>query len=286
MPVGRERIDGLARFGLTEYQARVYLGLQEYGTLKAAQLPAICGVPRSRIYITVQQLQVKGLVRILPERPLRFSAVPFDAFLRAAADEYRSRADYLRSNAEVLAREFSVPPRVPLVEPGRFEAIYGRKNCRERVREMYEGASTEIVGIGSAASAGRWVRILGSRIVGRSVAGVAVKYAFPETPGNHESLRWLGRYVDLRLLDFPFPVVFHGVDGRQFLIFRPYPDNESASEGDDIGLWTDDPMLAQAMTMVARRIWETSRPFPKVFPDEIPTASGRVAAVPAGEVAG
>ena len=205
---------------------------------------------------------------------------------KTKADEYSNSADYLQTNAEILAREFSVPPRAPLVEPGRFEAIYGRKNCRERVREMYAAASTEIIGIGSAASPARWTRMFGSILVERAEAGVSVKYAFSKAHGNHESLRWLSRNADVRLLDFTFPVVFHGVDGRQFFIFRPYPDDESTSRGDDIALWTDDPMLAQAMAVIARRIWDTSRPLPKVFPEEVRGSSRRDATVPLEEIAG
>ncbi len=257
-----QRVAELAEYGLTEYQGRVYLALVDNGPMKAGKLPSVSGVPRGRAYVTLDQLQVKGLVRILPERPLRFIAVPFDDFLRVTAADYRTRANYLESNAKALAREFVANKQPPAGELERFEAIHGRKNARERIRAMYEDASTEIIAIGSVGSPARIMHAYGPTLAEKSSAGVSVKYAFA-TPDNLESVRLLAQFAEIRALDFPFPVVLHGVDGRQFCMLHTHPDDDSVSRGDDVALWTDDPSIAQAMALIAKRVWETSRPLPK-----------------------
>src|SRR5438034_11390083 len=91
MPVNPDRIRKLRDFGLTEYQARVYLALLDLGTATASQVPPIARVPRTRIYATMQQLHGKGLVEIIPEAPLKYKPVPFSNFLTKRATRSEER---------------------------------------------------------------------------------------------------------------------------------------------------------------------------------------------------
>ena len=129
----------MADHGLTEYQARVYLTLLDLGSATASQISPLSKVPRTRIYAAMQQLHEKGLVQILPETPLRYKAVPFETYLRTLADDLRSRAKQIDTGLEASAREFAINAHQEPEARGRFEAIYGRKNVRERLLKMYDG---------------------------------------------------------------------------------------------------------------------------------------------------
>lgn len=247
-------------YGLTEYQARVYLALLDLGVATASQMPALSRVPRTRIYATMQQLHGKGLVQILPEKPLRYKAVPFAAYLGTLAEDYRNRAKRLDANVEVLAREFPVVASENPETRGRFEAIYGRRNVRDRLAEMYGEAEREIIAVGSTHSPGRILRSFGTQIADRARAGVTVKYAFHLTPQNQEEVRALAKYAEVRAIDFYVPVCRHGVDGRQFLMSHPIPDDDSATRGEDIAIWTDDAAIALAMAQMTELIWEMGKP--------------------------
>ncbi len=260
MPISQDRVQKLREYGLTDYQSRVYLALLDLGVAAASQMPALSRVPRTRIYATMQQLHAKGLVQILPEKPLRYKAVPFAAYLRTLAKDYRNRAKRLDSNVDSIAREFPVAPSGTPETRGRFEAIYGRRNVRERLAAMYEEAEHEIVAVGSDHSPGRILRSLGGQIADRTGEGVAVKYAFHLTPQNQEDIRGLARYADIRTIDFYVPVCRHGVDGREFLMSHPMPDDDSASRGEDIAIWTDDVAIAAAMAQMAVLLWEMGKP--------------------------
>src|SRR6059036_807148 len=155
MPINAERIRKLMDHGLTEYQARVYLTLLDLDTATASQVTPHARVPRTRIYATMQQLHEKGLVEIIPETPLRYKAVPFATYLHALADDMRSRAKQIDAGLDTLAREFAISAQEEPESRGRFEAIYGRKNVRERILKMYDGATREVIGIGTTKSPGR-----------------------------------------------------------------------------------------------------------------------------------
>ncbi|TLZ97433.1 MAG: TrmB family transcriptional regulator, partial [Methanobacteriota archaeon] len=152
MPINQERVRKLMEHGLTEYQARVYLTLLDLGAATATQISPLSKVPRTRIYATMQQLHQKGLVQILPETPLRYEPVSFDAYLRALGDDLRSRAKQIDAGLDLLAREFAINAQREPESHGRFEAIYGRKNVRERLLRMYAIASREVIGIGTTRS--------------------------------------------------------------------------------------------------------------------------------------
>ena len=260
MPINADRIRKLAEHGLTEYQARVYLTLLDLGAATARQIPPLSRVPRTRIYATMQQLHEKGLVEILPETPLRYKAVPFAAYLRQMAQDLRGRATQLDANLDALSREFAILAREQPEERGRFEAIYGRRNVRERLIKMYDGLQREVIGIGTTKSPGRIMRAFGSSVVEKSKAGASLKYAFYFTPENRDDVKVLLKYAEVRHIDFMMPVYMHVVDGREFLITHPIPDDDSYYRGEDIAIWTDDPAIARALSEMAQKIWESGTP--------------------------
>ncbi len=227
---------------------------------RASQIPALSHVPRTRIYATMQQLHGKGLVQVLPEKPLRYRAVPFASYLRTLAEDYRNRAQRLDTNVEVLAREFPLAASGTPETRGRFEAIYGRRNVRDKLVEMYEKAEREIIAVGSTFSPGRILRSFGAQIADRARAGVTVKYAFHLTLQNQEEIRTIAKYAEVRTIDFYVPVCRHAVDRRQFLMSHPIPDDDSAYRGEDIAIWTDDPAIALAMAQMAELLWEMGKP--------------------------
>ncbi len=255
MPVTQDRIQKLKSFGLTDYQARAYLALLDLGTAAGSQIPAASRVPRTRVYETMQQLHEKGLVQILPEKPLRYKPVAFSLYLRHVAEDHRRKAEQLAASAASLAREFSVSASHVPEERGRFEAIYGRRNVRDRLVEMYRHAETEIVAIGSVHSPARILHGLGAELEERTALGVTVKLAFYTSRDNEPEVRSLSRSSEIRHIDFFTPVDRHGVDGRQFLMSHPIPDDDSPLRGEDIAIWTDDPAIASAMGQMAERIW-------------------------------
>lgn len=255
MPVNPERIRKLRDFGMTEYQARVYLALLDLGTATASQVPAISRVPRTRIYATMQQLHEKGLVEIIPETPLKYTPVPFSNYLAKLAQEQREKAENLESTLPQLGAEFAIVGGQPVEEAGRFEAVYGRRNARERLIKMYTSAQHEVYGIGTTKSPGRIMKAFGSILIEKAKDGVALKYAFPVTEENWKDVGVLQKYAEVRNIDFLMPVYMHVVDRGEFLMSHPIPDDDSSFRGEDIAIWTNDEAIAGAMHAMAENIF-------------------------------
>jgi len=251
-------------FGLTEYQSRVYLALLDLGKASASQIPPMSRVPRTRIYATMSQLHEKGLVEIVPETPLRYKAVPFSRHLRKVSEEYRQKASEIEANMDTLSKEFSIRAGGEPEERGRFEAIYGRRNARERLLKMYGSAQREIIGVGTRRSPGRILKAFGSLLGERAKAGVTIKYAFPSAKEDLPDVRALMEHAQVRKIDFEMPVYLHVVDRREFFMSHPIPDDESFYIGDDISIWTNDSAITKAMNEMAERIWRGGQQPPTI----------------------
>ena len=250
-----ERLKTLVDLGLTEYQARVYLALLGLGASKASQIPSIAGVPRTRVYATMNQLHDKGLVEIIPESPLRYRPVPIQAFLQASSRELREQARGIEGSIEDLSQEFAIRGEVAAEERGRFEAIYGRRNAHERLMKMYDQAEKSIIGVGTPNSPFRIVKSAIFTLEEKVKEGLQVRYAFPVTPQNKEQVDTISRFAKIKGITEHLPIYWYVFDQRVVLLNHPIPDDDNFQRGEDIAIWTDDEGIARALETIAEKIW-------------------------------
>src|SRR3989442_14232040 len=181
----------------------------------------------------------------MPDTPLKYKPVPFSNHLMKLASEQRQRAETLEASIVQLEKEFAIVGGQAPVEAGRFEAVYGRRNARERLIKMYSGAKREAYGIGTTKSPGRIMKAFGSILQEKAKEGVALHYAFPVTEENWKDVGLLETVAEVRNIDFLMPVYMHVVDWRGFLMRHPIPGGASALPGGAIrALAKDDAVPA------------------------------------------
>jgi sugar-specific transcriptional regulator TrmB len=73
----------LQMFGLTQYEAKAYIALVSLGTTNAYQASKVSGIPRARIYDTLEALEKRGLVMIeeAEDGTRSYTPLPTDVFL-------------------------------------------------------------------------------------------------------------------------------------------------------------------------------------------------------------
>jgi sugar-specific transcriptional regulator TrmB len=80
-------VEKLQKVGLTEYEAKAYMGLLNVHLSTATQLSEKSGVPRTKIYSILESLAQKGWVKIYSGIPLLFKAVdPHKVFEKIKED--------------------------------------------------------------------------------------------------------------------------------------------------------------------------------------------------------
>jgi hypothetical protein len=82
-------VENLARLGLREYEAKIYVALAGLGQANVRRIHEASGVPRPRVYDVLNALAEKGFIEIRQGSPLMYSAVRPDivvAFLKKDLD--------------------------------------------------------------------------------------------------------------------------------------------------------------------------------------------------------
>jgi HTH-type transcriptional regulator, sugar sensing transcriptional regulator len=145
-----DRHNELVSLGLTGYEARTYLALISRDRYTAAQLARESGVPRQRIYDVLAALTERGLVRPLPGRLVRYTAVdPASAIERLMAAH---RAEFSRLEQVTAGL---VEALVPAWTHGReetdpldyVEVIRDQEILVDRFEELLAEADHEILSI-------------------------------------------------------------------------------------------------------------------------------------------
>jgi sugar-specific transcriptional regulator TrmB/predicted hydrocarbon binding protein len=245
-----ERLKKLEDFGLTEYQARVYLALLEFDVATAGQIPSASKVPRTKIYGIMRQLHDKGLVQIVPETPLKYRAVPFDLFLEKQIKDMREKAEELDANKDLLSKEFTIGHKKP-EKQGKFEVLYGRRNVRDRLNKIYSSAKKEILSIGTSNSPARIVNTTLWFIEDKKKEGLMIRYAFPVNAGNKDKVEKIASFAEIRHIDRNPPMHFVVVDMKECMLIHRVPDDADPVRGDDVAIWTDDEAIVNAMQEIA-----------------------------------
>jgi sugar-specific transcriptional regulator TrmB len=89
--------------GFTQYEADAYLVLVEQGAMSAMEVAQASGVPKSRVYDVLRDLEGRGLVETYQQSNLRARALDPESVvsdLRERADQFRETADELEERWE------------------------------------------------------------------------------------------------------------------------------------------------------------------------------------------
>jgi HTH-type transcriptional regulator, sugar sensing transcriptional regulator len=92
-------VDGLRKLGLTEYEAKAYATLVGVGEATAREVHELSGVPRTRIYDILRELENKGFVEFVQGSPTYYRAVEPDRVMERLRNELVESID--RSTSEL-----------------------------------------------------------------------------------------------------------------------------------------------------------------------------------------
>ncbi|MBW3582466.1 MAG: hypothetical protein KY455_05135 [Euryarchaeota archaeon] len=260
-----ERVSTLQSFGLTENQAKAYLALLELGRATASALNKLSGVPRNKVYSVVEELNEKGLVEIVLEDPIVFEARPVTRYLDLLASELESKRRDLKASMPRLADEFQIKATLSEddLQGGSFRIYKGRRAVLQQHSRMNRDAKGSVKVVCTPSTP---ARMLASDMLGDYPDLEAVRFEIftPLTKKNIPAVKSLferlGRAIRVTT-GSPRNVIIKLVDDKQVFFTHVIPDTESTTQGDDVGVWTDNPVFLQLATELIERAKERSQEF-------------------------
>ncbi len=95
-------LNTLTALGFKEIDAHVYLFLTKGGFKKAREIAEARNLHKSQLYQSLKNLKSNGVVNWTPERPTRFSAVPFERVLDLLMEVKKEQQKALKETREQL----------------------------------------------------------------------------------------------------------------------------------------------------------------------------------------
>jgi sugar-specific transcriptional regulator TrmB len=102
----------LSRFGLLKNEIKVYLYLARAGEKKAGEIAEAIALHRTETYRILRDLEKKGILFSIFEKPLKFTAVPLDKAIDLLVDAQKMKIRQLEKEKETLVEMWmSIPQR-------------------------------------------------------------------------------------------------------------------------------------------------------------------------------
>ncbi len=134
----------LKLLNLTEYESKTYLALVMRGSATVKEIRELAGIPYSREYDVLQNLEKRGFVQVQPGRPKRFKAADPRSILKR---ELEVRAASVEKLLAALMPLYESTSKTSAFEDVVW-MIKGSKNIREKLAEMINSAKKEILIVG------------------------------------------------------------------------------------------------------------------------------------------
>lgn len=137
MPTEEQAVKLLEEMGLTEYEARCFVGLSRMPKATAKEVSEVSSVPRSRVYDAVDRLHRRGLVDIQQSEPREYRAISKDKAIEILREDYESTLEAADDALSDL-RQSENPE-----ETGAW-AIADQDHVSNRIATLAEDADAEI----------------------------------------------------------------------------------------------------------------------------------------------
>jgi sugar-specific transcriptional regulator TrmB len=142
----------LSRFGLLKNEIKIYLHLARAGEMKAGEIAEAISLHRTETYRILRDLEKRGMVFAIFEKPLKFTAVPLDKAIDLLVDAQKIEIRLLEQEKAGLVELWSsMPqPKVTNAEKQLFQMLEGEQQVLMKANELLERSEKEFQVFASA----------------------------------------------------------------------------------------------------------------------------------------
>jgi HTH-type transcriptional regulator, sugar sensing transcriptional regulator len=142
----------LSRFGLLKNEIKVYLHLARAGEKKAGEIAEAISLHRTETYRILRDLEKKGIVFSIFEKPLKFTAVPLDKAIDLLVNAQKIKIRLLEQEKASLVELWqSMPqPKVTDTKKELFQMLEGEQQVLMKANELLERTEKEFQVFASA----------------------------------------------------------------------------------------------------------------------------------------
>lgn len=135
----------LARFGLLKNEIKVYLYLARAGEKKAGEIAEAISLHRTETYRILRDLEKKGILFSVFEKPLKFTAVPLDKAIDLLVDAQKMKIKLLEKEKTNIVELWLSMPQVKIEKTKKelFQMLEGEQQVVLKAIELLERTEKE-----------------------------------------------------------------------------------------------------------------------------------------------
>ncbi|MFH0949489.1 MAG: helix-turn-helix domain-containing protein [Candidatus Aenigmatarchaeota archaeon] len=131
---------------LNRTEARVYITLLTLKEGKASEISKLSGVPRSKLYETTKNLHKRGFIEIVPEKIMRFRAIPIEKLFQLSMEQQQKRLSNMEETKNKMMEYLSSHSTPEKKETtGEFTIYRAKKVIQQKLEEMISTAEKSIL---------------------------------------------------------------------------------------------------------------------------------------------
>jgi len=260
----------LKDFGLTEFEAEVYLFLSKHNAMKGTEVSREIKKDKGQVYHILRSLQAKGLVESTLEAPVRFVPVPFEDVVESTIRAKKEETARIESAKKELVDYWKKLGKNSLESaPEKFTVIEGRYRVYAKISQMIAETKNQLSAITTVTSMLRADQHGVYDIANEVPSGTSIDFRFltelslQDVTGMRAILRGMakrgfnfrGRNPVLGQSLFPRMVIR---DDEETIFFLTPRAPALIEDKDDLCLWTNSRDLVQALTIVFEDFWRNS----------------------------
>ena len=130
----------LSKFGLLKNEIKVYLHLARAGEKKAGEIAEAISLHRTETYRILRDLEKKGIVFSIFEKPLKFMAVPLDKAIDLLVDTQKIQIKLLEQEKPSLVELWQSMPQPKVADSKKelFQMLEGEQQVIMKANELLE----------------------------------------------------------------------------------------------------------------------------------------------------
>ena len=144
----REAVKSLRTLGLSNYEAQVFVALQQLGSGTAQDVNDVSGVPRSQVYGAADDLAERGLVEVVETSPKAYRPVALSTARELLTERLESETDRAFDRLESIRTDDT-----DVGEGAGVATLRGRQPIDDRITTLVDSATHTVVFVSPAAEA-------------------------------------------------------------------------------------------------------------------------------------
>lgn len=130
----------LLRFGLLKNEIKVYMHLARAGEMKAGEIAEAISLHRTETYRILRDLEKRGIVFSIFEKPLKFTAVPLEKAIDLLVDAQKIKIKLLEQEKDSVVKLWqSIPqPKAAATKKELFQMLEGEQQVLMKANELLE----------------------------------------------------------------------------------------------------------------------------------------------------